>query len=80
MTDSVNHPSHYKAGGIEVIDIIESQFSTPDHPLAKYSFHLGNVAKYLFRAGWKRDAVEDLEKANWYLSRCIQKLKEEGKA
>lgn len=65
---SVNHPSHYKSGKMEVIDIIE-EFNL--------NFHLGNSVKYILRAG-KKDKnkyVQDLEKAIWYLKREIEKQK-----
>ena len=39
-------------------------------------FNLGNVVKYISRAGKKMDIVEDLRKAHWYLSREIKKLEE----
>ena len=64
QTDSVNHPAHYTDGNIEVIDFIEDK---------KLPYHLGNVVKYICRAG-KKDPdklVEDLEKAEWYLKRYI---------
>ena len=62
----VDHPAHYQTGsGIEAIEVIEAFF--PD------SFHLGNVFKYLARAGKKGDYVEDLEKAAWYLQREIER-------
>ena len=67
MNDPVNHPSHYTDGKIEVIDFIEDK---------NLSFHLGNVVKYIARAG-KKDTtktIEDLKKARWYLDRYIQKL------
>lgn len=67
--DSVNHPSYYNSGKIEVIDFIEDQ---------KLGFHLGTVVKYISRAG-KKDSnklVEDLEKARWYLTREIERLKQ----
>lgn len=53
--DSVNHPSHYTGGRIEVIDFIEDQH---------LGFHLGNAVKYISRAGRKDPArtVEDLRK------------------
>jgi len=60
--DPVNHPPHYKVGGIEVIDFIEAK---------DLSFRLGNVIKYVSRAGKKGDPIEDLEKALWYLQREI---------
>lgn len=67
-SDVVNSPSHYTDGRIEVIDFIEDK---------KMSFHLGNVVKYVSRAGKKDKAkeVEDLEKAAWYLARAIELLK-----
>jgi transposase len=61
--DPVNHPPHYKAGGIETIDFIEAK---------DLNYRLGNVIKYVSRAGRKdSDPVQDLEKAAWYLNREI---------
>ena len=65
--DNVNHPSHYTSGVIEVIDYIEDQ---------ELGYHLGNVVKYICRAG-KKDPdkeIEDLKKARWYLDRYIRLL------
>ncbi len=58
--DPVNHPPHYKAGGIETIDFIEAK---------KLNYNLGNVVKYLTRADLKGNRKQDLEKALWYLNR-----------
>lgn len=63
--EAVNHPSHYNAGSIEVIDAIE------DWDLG---FHEGNVVKYVARAKHKGKELEDLKKARWYLERKIQEL------
>lgn len=60
--EAVDHPAHYKAGGMEAIDVIES---------FDLGFCLGNTTKYVLRAGRKGDAVEDLKKARWYLDREI---------
>ena len=67
--DNVNHPSHYTDGKIEVIDYIEDK---------KLGYHLGNVVKYVSRAGKKcpDKEIEDLKKARWYLDRHIEKLEE----
>ena len=64
--ERVNHPSHYNAGRIEVIDFIEDQ---------NLNFNLGNAVKYISRAGKKDPAKfrEDLEKAIWYLNRELKK-------
>ena len=68
MIDAVNHPPHYKAGGIETIDYIEAK---------QLGYHIGNVVKYVSRAGVKSDCpIEDLKKARWYLDRYITKLEE----
>jgi hypothetical protein len=66
--DVVNHPAHYKTGGIETIDFIEAK---------QLTYNLGNVVKYITRAGVKNKAthIEDLEKAAWYLNREIANLK-----
>lgn len=61
----IDHPSHYNKGKIEVIDFIEDQ---------GLSFHLGNVIKYVVRAGAKGDKLEDLKKARWYLDRYINEV------
>lgn len=60
QADPVNHPPHYKAGGIETIDFIEAK---------KLNYNLGNVVKYLTRADLKGNRKQDLEKALWYLNR-----------
>lgn len=69
MSDnSVENPSHYNSGKIEVIDFIEDQ---------NLNFHLGNAVKYISRAGKKdpKKFREDLEKAVWYLNRELKRAK-----
>lgn len=65
--EAVNHPKHY--GGennpCEPIKVIEAW---------DLGFHLGNVVKYVARAGKKGNTLEDLKKARWYLDREIQRL------
>lgn len=63
--DSISRPAHYQTrAGLEAIDVIEA---------FDFGYHLGNVVKYLCRAGRKPgvDVLEDLEKAAWYLRRAI---------
>lgn len=64
--DAVNHPKHYTShsSGIECITVTEHM-----------GFNLGNAVKYIWRADLKADAIEDLEKARWYIEREIQKRK-----
>jgi len=68
INDPVNHPSHYTSSKIEVIEYIL------DHG---FDYLLGNVVKYISRAGLKsKDTeIQDLEKAQWYLNRKIEELK-----
>lgn len=66
--EMVNHPQHYQSkNGMEAIDVIEA---------FDLGFNLGNVIKYILRAGKKDATVQELEKAKWYLEREINKLKE----
>jgi hypothetical protein len=64
--DMVNHPPHYNKAGIETIDAIQAM--TGDG----FEFYLqGNIMKYLWRYRYK-NGVEDLKKAEWYLSKLIE--------
>jgi len=63
--DVVNSPSHYKVGGIETIDFIEAK---------QLDYHLGNVVKYISRADYKDEKLENLKKAQWYLNRAVANL------
>lgn len=77
--DPVNHPAHYADSKIEVIEYIEDK---------KLGYCLGNVVKYVSRAGKKHSAdksdkekeIEDLKKARWYLERRIYELEVEQEA
>lgn len=62
--NAVEHPKHYTAhpSGIECIEVTEHM-----------GFNLGNAVKYIWRCDLKRDAVEDLKKAKWYIEREIQR-------
>ena len=67
--EAVNHPGYYKRGGVEAIDAIEAW---------ELGFNLGNVVKYIARAGRKtKDGLQDLRKAAWYLSREIERMERE---
>lgn len=62
IMDAVNRPAHYTDGGIETIDFIEAK---------QLGYNLGNAIKYISRAGKKGNRLQDLEKAQWYLTREI---------
>lgn len=70
-SDPINHPAHYTYSDIEPITAIEAW---------GLGFHLGNVVKYVARAGRKQGAAEtqDLKKARWYLDRAIEVREKAG--
>ena len=77
MSDSVDHPDHYGGGDntYEAIKIIDAW---------ALGFCLGNVVKYVLRAGRKSSGqnqeysrIVDLEKAAWYLRHEIERRKEQ---
>ena len=67
MTDAIN-PPHYQdhPSGVECIEITEHM-----------NFCLGNAIKYIWRAGLKNNAIEDLRKARWYIDREIARMDHE---
>ena len=65
MSDPIN-PGHYNFGNVQPVDIAEH-----------LSFNLGNVVKYVSRAGRKGDALEDLMKGRYYLNRELERLSNE---
>jgi hypothetical protein len=66
--DVVNHPGHYTKFSVEVIDITEN-----------LDFLSGNIVKYVVRAPFKGEQLQDLRKAQWYLNRLISKVERNTK-
>ncbi len=78
MSDPVNHPAHYTAGRVEVIEILEqAAASAPDPVLAGLQWQ---TLKYLLRMWLKGNPYEDARKARWYLSRLIDRLSMGGES
>lgn len=69
MPDNVNHPKHYTSGKIEVIKIMEDQLNPEEYR----GYIKGQVIKYITREAHK-NGLEDLKKAQWYLTRLINFL------
>ena len=63
--DNISHPKHYTEhpSGVECIEITKHM-----------NFCLGNAIKYIWRAGLKDDALQDLKKAEWYIKCEIERL------
>ena len=74
MSELVNHPPHYTAGRFEAIDVIEDAVSRAPTPV------LGGcqwqALKYLLRLWGKGNALQDAQKARWYLDRLISHLED----
>lgn len=69
--DIINHPKHYKLGnGLETIDIVESATANLNGIEAVC---VGNILKYVCRYS-KKNGLEDLKKAQWYLNHLIEKM------
>jgi hypothetical protein len=64
--DPVNQPQHYRVGEVEAIAYIEQQLGS-----GVRDYLLGNLHKYLHRHRFKGNALEDLKKAQWYLTKLI---------
>lgn len=64
--DAIN-PNHYKSGNMECIDALAETLGSEGIK----AFCKGNVIKYLWRYE-KKNGVEDLRKAQWYLNKLIE--------
>jgi hypothetical protein len=74
MEDLVNSPSHYASGLVECIDAIEASLTKE----AFCGYLKGNIQKYLWRYEDKGNAIQDLQKAEWYLKRLIVSCERRG--
>ena len=76
--DMVNHPPHYKRGGLECIDVIDV---IDVIEAINANFYVGQVFRYLWRMGEKDPAktLEDARKAQWYLNRMVANMEKGGK-
>ena len=67
--DSVNSPPHYQNGTMETIEIMENQMS-----VERFLGYLeGSIIKYISRYEYKKNPLEDLKKAEWFLRKLIEK-------
>lgn len=75
-SDPVNHPAHYTAGRIEVIDILEQAASHAPSPVC--AGLQWQALKYLLRMWLKGNPEQDARKAQWYLNRLVVRLQGKG--
>ena len=74
MIDMIHRPPHYR--NVASCPMCEAEIEAI-HITERFDFCLGNVLKYVLRAGKKGDALTDLKKARFYLSRAIARLEDE---
>ena len=73
LYDNVSKPAHYNlTDGIECIDYIKQVLGLEGFK----GYCKGNVIKYVHRESYKGKPLEDMLKAQWYLDRAIQTMKE----
>ena len=72
--DMIQKPPHYNKFTFQPIDIIAE---VTNYYEGSTAFHIGTVLKYLCRAPFKGKLLEDLKKANYYLTRAIEEMEEE---
>jgi len=65
IKDPVNNPLHYNKHGVECITAIQASMSDEEFK----GYLKGNTIKYLWRYKYKEKPKEDLQKAQWYLSK-----------
>lgn len=70
--DMVNSPPHYNQGEIECIDYIKQVLG----PQGFVDYCHGQVIKYQHRYKYKDKAIEDMDKADYYLRKMRETLKE----
>ena len=70
--DPVDHPEHYTAGKVEVIEILEQAVKDAPDPIS--GGLLWQTLKYLLRLWYKGNMLQDAKKARWYLNRLIERL------
>ena len=69
--DIINSPGHYADSTIECIDAMQAMM-TPEQFIG---YLRGNVFKYQWRYE-KKNGIEDLKKAQWYLDKLVSKVNE----
>lgn len=73
LTDNVNRPNHYAERSYEVIDVMKDTMT-----IERFIGYLeGCVIKYMMRWDKKENAEQDLKKAQWYLNKLVNTIKEE---
>ena len=74
--NDVVSPDHYNSNSIETIDLIRNSMESEEYR----GYLKGNVFKYVSRYRYKEkeNPLKDLLKAEWYLNKLIEDMKNDG--
>ena len=74
--NEVNNPDHYNQNTVETINLIRDSME----PQEFRGYLKGNIFKYVSRCRYKdkENPLKDLLKAEWYLSKLIEDMKNDG--
>jgi hypothetical protein len=73
LEDDIDHPEHYTAGGIEVIDVIKAKLTEEQF----VGYLKGSAIKYILRSGHKHEHEKDLRKCIWFTQYLVDEGEEE---
>ena len=71
-SDVVNHPSHYETGKFQCIDVMVEALGREEVK----GFCICNAFKYLYRCR-RKNGLEDIKKARWYIDKFIELCEED---
>ena len=74
--EHVNRPDHYNSNTMETIDLIRDSMESEEYR----GYLKGNIFKYVSRYRYKEkeNPYKDLLKAQWYLCKLIEDMKNDG--
>jgi hypothetical protein len=74
--EHINRPAHYNSNTMETIDLIRDSMESEEYR----GYLKGNIFKYVsrFRYKEKENPLKDLLKAQWYLCKLIEDMKNDG--
>lgn len=74
--ETMEQPEYYKSNGLSPIDAFKQGLMSEEQ---YKGFMIGNIIKYVVRAGKKDNAIQDLEKAKSYIDFYLELVKSNEK-
>ena len=74
--EQITSPTHYNSNTMETIDLIRDSMESEEYR----GYLKGNIFKYVSRHSYKEkeNPLKDLLKAQWYLCKLIEDMKNDG--